>query len=43
MVVMKKHVEFDLGLLTTFVEEIVTTNNISKSQTMDASEGCGAM
>ncbi len=43
---MKRHVEFEhLELLTTFVEEATSIDNISKSQIMttNASEGCKVM
>jgi hypothetical protein len=37
---MKRHVEFEhLELLTTFVEEVGTINNILGSQTLGANEG----
>ncbi len=42
--VMKIHVESEhLELLTTFVEEVVIVNNITRSQIVGANEGCRAI
>jgi hypothetical protein len=41
---MKRHVEFEqLEFFITFVEEVATIDNILRSQTLGASEGCRAM
>jgi hypothetical protein len=41
---MKRHVEYEhLKLLTTFVEEVVVVDNVSRSQIVGANEGYKAM